>query len=131
MGVSESQSSFLLRPLYPNRNSKVETLYQVHQLFSPVDSTSETSSSLEFAHGKAHLTMLPASYQIQTNSKVPYGWGDGAMITNKGFQSLLTVGFYLEAGFIRAQFRPEYVFAQNANFEGFPSNYSSELWQSR
>ncbi len=68
---------------------------------------------------------------IQYNSTVPYGWNDGPMIPNRGFQSYSTVGIYLKMKFISIQFRPEIVFAQNKSFAGFPQSYDDKLWANR
>lgn len=80
---------------------------------------------------KLHAGLFSPETVIQYNSKAPYGWNDGPMIPNRGFQSYNTVGVYLKMKFISVQFRPQIVFAQNKSFGGFPQSYADNLWANR
>jgi hypothetical protein len=48
------------------------------------------------------------------------------MIPAKGAQSLVSAGYKASFSIFRVQFQPEFVFAQNLPFSGFPDNFSSE-----
>ena len=41
------------------------------------------------------------------------------MIPNRGFQKLFSTGFFAKIGLITLQFKPEYIFAENLNYDGF------------
>ncbi|WP_233755134.1 capsule assembly Wzi family protein [Algoriphagus sp. AGSA1] len=68
---------------------------------------------------------------MAVNSKRPYGWGDGPMIPNVGFQNYITTGFFAQLKFLKIQFQPEFVFAQNSPYQGFPDTYSQTITRDR
>ena len=53
----------------------------------------------------------------------PYGWNDGAMIPSKGFQALMSIGIFAQYGPLTIQLKPEFVAAENAEFETFDKNH--------
>ncbi|MDB5090771.1 MAG: hypothetical protein JWR09_4765, partial [Mucilaginibacter sp.] len=68
------------------------------------------------------------SWQQQFNSDHPYGWNDGPMIPAKGYQTMLSGGFFVKFGPLSVQLRPEFVYAANPSFNGFGTGHSdSEL----
>jgi hypothetical protein len=118
LGELDSTISFSIRPLFPTISSKV------HNVFDP-DSTLNTegyfksSGPFKFANGKGELQILPFSWQQQFNSQHPYGWNDGAMIPARGYQTMISGGFFAKFGPLSIQLRPEFVYAQNRAFDGY------------
>jgi hypothetical protein len=90
--------------------------------FDP-DSTLKKSNWFKYAGNHRdkssafNFYILPLSWQQQYNSKSPAGWNDGAMIPARGYQSMISGGFFAKAGPLTIQLRPEYVYAQNRDFE--------------
>ncbi len=81
-------------------------------------------------HSDIKLTWLPVSSTGQYNSGYPHGQNDGSMIPAKGVQMLLSGGVLLNAGKFSIQFKPELVYAQNNNFDGFPTEHFDVYWAS-
>lgn len=109
LGRLDSLISFTLRPLPQSLLSKKQ-----------ISSNKENPS-------RFHITGLPISLTQQYNTIAPMGWNDGAMIPAKGYQMLLSAGLYTSYGPLSFQFRPEYVYAANPNFETFPLTESNDV----
>lgn len=77
-----------------------------------------------------HFTIgaLPVTIDQQYNTRNPYGWNDGAMIPARGYQIMVSTGFYAKAGPLSIQLKPEMVWAQNKAFETFPTNHYDVVW---
>ncbi|MCH6198337.1 capsule assembly Wzi family protein [Aquiflexum sp. LQ15W] len=65
------------------------------------------------------------------NTVRPYGWGDGPMISQVGFQQYFSLGLAIENKFLFAQFQPEIVWAQNKPYLGFVENASPQIVKDR
>ena len=118
LGELDSTVSFTSRPLFPTE------AFKVHNAFDPDSSLREEGwlkfdGPLSFANGKGKFQILPFSWQQQYNSHHPYGWNDGAMIPARGYQSLITGGFFAKIGPLSIQLQPEFVYAANKSFDGF------------
>jgi hypothetical protein len=74
---------------------------------------------------KFKIQFLPILQKMQYNTFAPSGWNDGAMIPTKGFQTLLSAGFFAQYDFLSIQLKPEYVYAANPDFETFPLTESN------
>lgn len=124
LGKVDSDLSFSVRPLlYP-------AALKVHRVFDP-DSTVKRDHWTEtgpvaFASGHGSFQLLPFSWQQQFNSDHPYGWNDGPMIPARGYQTMISGGFYFRYGPLSIQFRPEYVYAANKAFNGFDSGHNAQ-----
>jgi hypothetical protein len=53
------------------------------------------------------------------------------MIRAKGLQTLLGIGVYSEWGPISLQLRPEFIYAQNPEYDGFPDSHFDVIWNRR
>jgi hypothetical protein len=53
------------------------------------------------------------------------------MIPNRGYQQLVSFGFFAELGPLSIQFKPESVYAENRDFEGFPDSHYDATWSRR
>ena len=70
--------------------------------------------------GRVALSILPYEVRVRYTSHHPYGWQDGPMIPNVGLQVYQSAGIYAKMGWIEAQYRPEFVQAQNKPFTNPP-----------
>lgn len=118
LGELDSTVSFTIRPLFPiSLNSKSSSLR---------DSLSRSYLSLYDSNTRKNgLKILPGSWIQQYNSHPGYSWNDGAMVPAKGYQTLLSVGFFANYGPLSIQMKPEFVFAMNEDFEEIPSHYGA------
>jgi hypothetical protein len=124
LGKVDSNVSFTVRPIISSSALKTK------DVFDP-DSTLKQDHWVEagpvsFANGHGKFQILPLSWQQQFNSDHPYGWNDGAMIPAKGYQTMVSGGFYLKLGPLSIQLRPEYVYAANPPFNGFASGHTGQ-----
>jgi hypothetical protein len=123
LGKVDSNLSYTVRPLLSN------TGLRTNNIFDP-DSTLKNdhlvySGPIIWGNGKGILQILPLSWQQQFNSDHPYGWNDGPMIPAKGYQTMVSGGFFLKYGPLSIQVRPEYVYATNPAFTGYNTNRSN------
>lgn len=115
-GKLDPAISFTVRPLF------TEASIQRGQLFDP-DSTLQDLSWLAYRglhqseNKQFKFQLLPLSWQQQYNSAHPYGWNDGAMIPARGYQTMLSAGFFAKLGPLSVQIRPGYVYAQNRDYK--------------
>ncbi|HQS52021.1 MAG TPA: hypothetical protein PLN99_08995, partial [Daejeonella sp.] len=116
LGNKDSLISFTIRPIYAGDqlNSGIDTISADKRLF-------KFNSRLSLPGNKGYIQLLPISLQHQYNSILPYDWNDGTMIPAKGNQTSLSFGASFKYGPLSIQLKPEYVYAENAEFEGFPS----------
>jgi len=89
---------------------------------------------LSFLKEKGKIKILPIDYNIEFNSHHPYNRNNGSMIPNRGYQHILSAGVYAEIGPLSIQLKPEYLFSQNKDFEGFgegPNGHYPIIWAKR
>ena len=110
-GTFDESVSFTLRPLYPLLIDK-----------------KQTSDSLIKMKEKILFKLLPVTLKQQYNSDHPEGLNDGAMIPARGYQTMLSGGLFAKYCWLSVQFRPEFVYAQNSTFQGFPDELSDHIW---
>ncbi|MBV9987590.1 MAG: hypothetical protein JO301_07920, partial [Chitinophagaceae bacterium] len=72
--------------------------------------------------------ILPVSVTGQFNSHHPWGGNDGSMIPAKGFQTAVSAGFALHTNHFSIQVRPEFIAAQNSDFQTFPTDMADQYW---
>jgi hypothetical protein len=149
MGRLDSNVSFTIRPIHPIHafgrtdpygldaaifptDTNVYGRYTDWLLYLKKDSTQYRLHAHQAyqADGKAtyrpkknwhaRLTLLPIYTHTRFNQHHPYGWSDGPMIPNRGLQQYISGGVYLKLGPIEAQYRPEFVWAQNRDFQNPP-----------
>lgn len=123
LGNKDSLISFTIRPIYAGDqlNSGIDTISADKRLF-------KFNSRLSMPGNKGNIQLLPISLQHQYNSIHPYDWNDGTMIPAKGNQTSLSFGASFKYGLLSIQLKPEYVYAENAEFEGFPSEQYDVVW---
>ncbi|KQN34077.1 hypothetical protein ASE92_15735 [Pedobacter sp. Leaf41] len=120
LGQLDSSISFTNRPITTEAIKKDNIFDPEEQLLR--EGWLKKSGPVHFAKGKGTFQILPFSWQQQFNSHHPFGWNDGPMIPAKGYQTLVSGGFFAKIGPLSIQLKPEYVFAQNAKFESYGEN---------
>ncbi len=74
---------------------------------------------------------LPIYTSIRSDGVRPYGSGEFGIIPARGSQSFLSTGIKANFSILHIQFQPEWVFADNRAFDGFPDTFSSDVIASR
>jgi len=121
LGTADTNVSFTVRPIFPNLIKKGTDAYfpdTTEQQYSLLNSKGLWQTN----NKKLTLSLLPLSFQTQFNSNHPYGWNDGPMIPAKGWQTLLSAGFFAQYGPLTIQLMPEFVDAANPAFSTFNPN---------
>jgi hypothetical protein len=124
LGKVDPNISFSIRPLFPSAG------FKINNVFDPDSALNNDkwgyAGPVSFANGLGYFQLLPLHIQQQYNSHHPYGWNDEAMIPARGYQSMISGGFYLKFGPLSIQLRPAYVYAANLDFDG-STNLSPEI----
>ncbi len=77
------------------------------------------------------IKTLGIDYFIEYNSHHPYNRNNGTMIPNRGYQHIISPGIFIKAGPLSIQFKPEYHFSENKNFDGFWEGHYPVIWRER
>ena len=94
--------------------------------------SNEYGATLKTFFGKhGTLKILPVDFIMEYSSHHPYSRNNGSMIPNRGYQQLVSFGFHAELGPLSIQFKPESIYAENRNFEGFPDSHYGITWARR
>jgi hypothetical protein len=127
LGEFKENISFTLNPLDIGENGlDIDKKIFNREKYAP--------TMLTFFKGKGKIKMLPIDYNIEFNSHHPYNRNNGSMIPNRGYQHIMSGGIYAEIGPLSIQLKPEYLFSENKDFEGFgegPNGHYSEIWAKR
>jgi len=112
LGKDSSNSSYMIRPMFmserKNFNLNEDSTFSVNQ-FKKLLYQNEKY--------KTEIYALPLVWQQQENTHHPYGWNDGSMIPANGYQTQFSAGVFVKVGPLSIQLRPEYVYAENKNFQ--------------
>jgi len=125
LGIVDSASSFMIRPLYPVSAFGVKDGFDLDSSIVDLD-----NSSFHRRFGKDRVgkfLVLPATYKLQYNSTYAFGVNDGAFIPNRGFQNILSGGVYAEYRKFSLQIQPELLMAQNQDYFGFPIEHQATI----
>ena len=127
LGDFKSDVSFTLKPFDISKNG-IEIKKEIF------DSEKYAPTLLSFLKGNGKIKILPLDYNIEFNSRHPYNRNNGSMLPNRGYQHILSAGIYAEIGPLSIQLKPEYLFSENKDFEGFgegPNGHYSSIWAKR
>ncbi|WP_234862470.1 capsule assembly Wzi family protein [Mariniradius sediminis] len=113
--TSIMRSSFQLRPI------------QLSNSAGSIDSLFYRTISFE----NLNLGVLPILSISELNSDRPFGWGNFGMIPNKGIQQYLSGGVFGNWKIIEFQLQPEFIFAQNLPYYGFPADFNQAIINDR
>ena len=126
-GDLETNFSFNLLPIDIEKNDFI-----VDSVF--FDLKEYALTILSILNDKVKLKILPVDYNIEYNSHHPYNRNNGSMIPNRGYQQIISPGIYAEIGPLSIQLKPEYIFSENKDFEGFgegPNGHYPIIWAKR
>ncbi|WP_229239711.1 capsule assembly Wzi family protein [Echinicola soli] len=126
LGELDSTIGFNLRPIQPRffNDQGIYNNYLFYEVENNLGEIHRNTANKYFAY-------LPLRNCLAYNSDRPYAWGNGSMIPNVGFQNMLTGGVAAKFHFINIQLMPEWVWAQNKSYLGYPNSYSDEVNASR
>jgi len=119
--------SFTLKPFDIGKNG-IEINKEIF------DTEKYAPTLLSFLKGNGKIKILPVDYNIEFNSHHPYNRNNGSMGPNRGYQHILSAGIYAEIGPLSIQLKPEYLYSQNKDFEGFgegPNGHYPVIWRER
>jgi len=121
-GELDSKISFTLRPLHISEYDQYKSVFDL-EYYSP--------TLFNFFNGKGKLKILPIDFNTNYSSHHPYNRNNGSMITNRGYQQLFSAGIYFELGPLSIQLKPEFVYAENKDYEGFWEGHYDIIWARR
>ncbi len=75
------------------------------------------------------LYILPVSLVTKFNSHHPTGWNDGSFAPNKGLQTRLSAGVFLQHNKWSLQLNPELIYSENKPFDQFTDDHYDVIWQ--
>lgn len=122
-GQGDSLVSYTIRPIFSASPSNLSEMYYPDTTEAGFDLLEIGAGNWKSADGKFVVSLLPFNFQLQFNSRHPYGWNDGAMIPAKGIQNLISGGAYASYGHLSIQLNPELLLADNPSFEGFSKEH--------
>jgi hypothetical protein len=108
LGEIDSDFSFTLRPLFLGVDG-----ININDTDNLLINFKNDSKS------KINFKILPIDFSVNYNSHHPYNRNNGSMVPAKGFQQLFSSGAFIELGPLSIQFKPEYHYAENLEFDGF------------
>jgi len=117
-GTADTNVSFTVRPFFPHQidndyiNNYTDSNANKYKLISLKRLWQSNDEKLQ-------VSVLPLTVQTQFTSHHPYGWNDGAMIPAKGPQAFVSAGIFARFGPLTIQLKPEFVTAENSDFETF------------
>ena len=119
-GDSLINYSFNQRPI--ELNEFIQRNYNLNDLYPTL---------LSFNRGAGIVKILPPAVQIDFNSQHPYNRNNGSMIPNRGLQNLSSIGIYFDYGPLTIQLNPEFIYAENKNYDGFWEGHYDITWARR
>ncbi|WP_442589145.1 capsule assembly Wzi family protein [Pedobacter sp. AW31-3R] len=123
LGRDTSNSSYMIRPMVMSEQKN----------FSFTGDSAFTVNSLrKLLYQNTKLKMevyaLPLVWQNQVNTHHPYGMNDGSMVQAKGYETQISAGLFAKVGPLTIQFRPEYVYAENKEFQKLSDVPNGVYW---
>ena len=127
IGKLKSDVSFTIKPLNIEKNG-----LKINKEIFNVEKYAPTLLSFFKNNGK--IKILPIDYNIEFNSRHPYNRNNGSMGPNRGYQHIISAGIYAKIGPLSIQLKPEYLYSENKDFEGFgegPNGHYPVIWVKR
>jgi hypothetical protein len=75
----------------------------------------------------AEFKLMPVVWRNQYTTDHPMSLNNGAMIPARGYQTLLSAGFFARYGIVSVQLMPELVYARNRYFDGLSDKHRIEV----
>jgi hypothetical protein len=124
LGTDKSKSSYMIRPIVLS-DAQDLSLGDSKEQYSLSNFRKLIYSDKKL---KAEVYLLPVVVQQQFNSNRPYGMNDGSMVQARGYQIQTSAGVYAKVGPLSVQFRPEYVYANNRDFQELSEAPNGVFW---
>ena len=125
LGQLDSSISFTARPFFPVEALKIKNAFDPTQTLDQERKT-KFDGAYRFGGKKGFIQLLPFTWQQQFNTHHPYSLNDGAMIPARGYQTMVSGGFFARFGPLSIQLRPEMVYAENKTFKTFTESKSDQ-----
>ncbi|WP_297095237.1 capsule assembly Wzi family protein [uncultured Draconibacterium sp.] len=125
LGNVDSTISFVSRPLFSEALKK-DDIFDPEKTLK-YSNLNNFDSNFAFQKQRGEFSLLPVSLLNQYNSHHPEGINDGSMIHARGAQLRADLGFYFKYSLLSITFNPEFVYAHNKAYDGFPSGYTTTL----
>lgn len=77
------------------------------------------------------IKSLGLDYFVEQNTHHPYNRNNGTMIPSKGYQHIISPGFFIKVGPLEIKLKPEHFFSENKEYEGFWDGHYPEIWAKR
>ena len=120
LGTGNQLSSFTQRPLDQNFVLKTDSALQ------GLVAGKNLAPKFNLFGIPSCIKILPFTWLNEYNTKLPYGYNDGPLFPNVGYQTLLTGGVFVKAGVFNIQIKPELVYAENKPFPTFGTVYANK-----
>ena len=121
-GEISSEISFTLRPLDISNYDIKKSIFDINDYANVVFNSS---------NDKIKFKILPLDFNLTYTSHHPYNRNNGSMIPTRGYQQLISLGFYFELGPLSIQLKPENIFSQNKDYDGFWEGHYDITWARR
>ncbi len=127
LGQIDSTISFTSRPFFPSAALNLKNSFDPDEDLEKEHSL-KFDGTFSFDRNRGFVQLLPITRLKQYNSHHPEGLNDGAMIPAIGYQFLFSGGFFIKYSLLSIQLRPEAVYAENRAYDGFPDEFSDQIW---
>lgn len=136
LGDSTYPASLMIRPSYGYNDYSIGSNSEGYVGFGSSRTGNADNQSVPAqinsrgnASGAFVLRAMPLVWKQQYISDHPImGLNDGAMIPARGYQTLVSGGFFARLGILSLQLMPEFVYAQNLPFDGLPHELNNKVW---
>lgn len=128
LGQVNSSLSLSVLPITPRKTIIQELGKDSNNGLAKLNWTTD-ANIFRFFRNKGSFQLLPFTWKQQFNTHHPYSLNDGPMIPARGYQTMASMGFYLKLGILSIQFNPEYVYAENLDFQGIYKELPANVLQ--
>ena len=127
LGQVDSTISFTVRPIFPTNSLNYENVFDPLKTIN-LSKVTKINKGNQYWNNAIEFKLLPVTLLQQYNSLFPSGFNDAAMIPSRGYQNMISAGFFVKLGHLSLQLRPEYVYAKNKEFQTFYKEQSDQVW---
>ncbi|MDB5153381.1 MAG: hypothetical protein JWR54_2132 [Mucilaginibacter sp.] len=125
-GQSDNPFSFTIRPVSAGwENNKIDSALQ------GLTFGKKASPTIKLFGIPSMVQILPLHWLNEYNLNKPFGYNNGDLYPNAGYQSSISGGIFIKTGILVIQLNPELVYAENKPFNTFAevqaNNNSSQL----
>ena len=127
LGKVDSTISFTSRPFFPEASLNVKNGFDPYSTFEE-GTDKKFNGTLHFLGKWGEVKLSPIIWRQQFNTDHPYSLNDGEMIPARGYQTMFSAGIFAKLGPLSIQLQPEYVYAENRDYEGYSDKQSGISW---